>query len=408
VTVTSPPSGSTSLAIGGPPRDRRLVFAGAACAALSVGAVVVRLLGLMPETAATIVVLIAAGIGLRVTMLFIGRSASGATRAQVVRLVSTVGLAVSAVTVLASLPVATRFGGMGHFVGDLLAHLWTLALLTALAGRARTFGWRVFVGIGLTGYLALPALARLVGRPLVTSLGTTSVFATAIWAPFTEELIKAVPLALIVYFAARRTASRPSAIDIALVGAWAGTGFALYENTQFARGGANWSAAVPFSLLFPSELPNHVGHSTIIAGGHLVWTALVGLGLGIGVLYGRRFARAWLAIPVTLALAVLEHGAVNAFPLKGANGSTPPLETLVRVVTLNGWLSSLLLVVGFVLVVRFESKALSAPETRADWFQLRPEVVARRGRELAVAQLRPPAPAPASPHALASPTASSS
>jgi RsiW-degrading membrane proteinase PrsW (M82 family) len=390
--VTNAPSSPTSVSAYRPTHDARLVVAGAACAALSVGAVVIRLLGLVPETAATIVVLIAAGVGLRVTMLFIGRSASGATRARVVKLVSSVGLAVSAVTVLAALPVATRLGGTGHFVGDLLAHLWTLVLLTAIAGRVRTFGWRVFVGIGLTGYLALPALARLVGRPLVTSLGSTSVFATAIWAPFTEELIKAVPIALIVYFAARRTASRPSAIDLALVGAWAGTGFALYENTQFGRGGANWSAAFPFSLLFPSELPNHVGHSTIVAGGHLVWTALVGLGLGVGILYRRRFGRAWLAIPITFAVAVVEHGAVNGLPLRKLNGSTPPLEMLLRVVTLNGLLSSFLLVVGFGVVVWFESKAVSAPEAQADWVKLRPEVAARRGQQLAAAQLPSAAP----------------
>lgn len=402
--MTNPSSGPMS-SVDRLPHDRRLIVAGLACAALSAGAVVIRLLGLVPETAATIVVLIGAGVGLRLTMVFIGRSASGATRAQVVRLVSTVGLAVSAVTLLASLPVATRLGGLGHFVGDLLAHLWTLALLTALAGRVRTFNWRVFVGTGLTGYLALPALARLVGRPLVTSLGSTSVLATAIWAPFTEELIKALPLALIVFFAARRTGSRPSAIDMALVGAWAGTGFALYENTQFGRGGANWSADVPFSLLFPSELPNHVGHSTIIAGGHLVWTALVGLGLGIGFLYRRRFARAWLAIPVTFAVVVIEHGAVNAFPLKAANGSTPALETLVRVVTLNGWLSSLLLVVGFAVMLRFESKAVSAPETQADLLQLRPAVAARRGQELAAAQLTTPAAATPGP-GLAAPAGS--
>ena len=73
-------------------------------------------------------------------------------------LVSTVALAISGLTVLASLPRITKTAGMHVFTVDLAAQLWTLALLMFVAGPVRTIGWRAFVGAGLTGLLGITAL----------------------------------------------------------------------------------------------------------------------------------------------------------------------------------------------------------------------------------------------------------
>ena len=53
----------------------------------------------------------------------------------------------------------------------------------------------------------------------------------------------------------------------------------------------------------------------MLAGGHIVYTALVALGLAVGLLYGRRFRWAWLAMPVTFVVVVLEHMIVNELPM---------------------------------------------------------------------------------------------
>jgi RsiW-degrading membrane proteinase PrsW (M82 family) len=375
-------------------QDRRLAIAGGTCAAVSICGVAAELLGLVPSAVAATIVVAAAGIGLRLVVRFLARSASASSRSRVLKIVSSVGLAVSGAVAIGSLPVATHAGGMGRFMSDLLALLWALALLTVSAGPVRTMGWRAFVGTGLTGFLALTALARLVGRPIVNSLGTNSVLATSVWVPLTEELCKALPVVLIVVFAARRRASRPSAIDLALLGAWAGAGYALYEDTQFGRGGAHWSAAPPFSLLFPSEDSFDGSSVSFAVGGHQVWTALLGLGLGVGVLYRRRFRRAWLAVPLTFATVLIEHGATNAAL---GTGSPSALNKVLLALTLNGWLSSILLVGGIGIVLRIEWRVLRGTSRPAEWWILRPQIAAGRSQSLAVAQAGPPAQRPSQP-----------
>lgn len=370
--------------------DRRLAIVGGASVAVSLAAIAIRMLKLVPSSAAGAIVIIAGGIGLRVAVLFFARSATSPHRARVMMIISTVGLVISAVTLIATLPHATKLGGMGRFVADLMSHLWTLAVLTAAASPFRTLGWRAFVGTGLAGYLALGSLARLVGRPVVSAVGTNSVIGPAVWVPFTEEIIKALPVALIVILAARRTAARPSAFDMVLLGAWTGVGFAQYENTQFGRGGADWSAAPPFSLIFPSEVSAHVAGTTIVIAGHVVWTTMIGLGLGFGVLYRQRFRRAWPAIPVTFAVALAEHGAANGL---GPAGPHAPLEQILHVLTLGGWLSSIVLIAGLVLVGRIEWEAVKPTAFRpAEAILLKPEVAAHRAQLLAVAQLTPQLP----------------
>ena len=373
----------TAGVAGAPTRDRQLAVVGGLCVALAVGGVACETLGLLPSSAAVVVVLITAGVGLRVATLFVARSASSTNRARVMKIVSTVGLAVSAVTAIASLPVLTRAGGMGPFTTDLEAELWALALLTIAAAPVRTMGWRVMVGTGFTGFLALTALARLIGSPVVTSLGQDSVVATSIWVPVTEELCQALPLILVLFFAARRATARPSAVDIALIGAWSGAGFALYENTQFGRGHADWTGSAPFSLLFPS-IETSVGSPTMIIASHTIWVAVVGLGCGFGILYRRRYRYAWLAVPVAVLATLMEHGAVNALAAPGTASSS--LESLAVGLTLGGALSSLLLVVGIGGVLWIEWRALRSTSRPAEWLLLRPELAARRGHCLAVAQ----------------------
>lgn len=369
-----------------PKGERRLALTGGACVAVSVAALLARLLSLMPSSAATLVVIAATGVGLRVALLLFARSGASLQRARVMKNVSTVGLGIAAVTIVAALPVTTRAGGFGTFSSDLFAQLWTLAIVTALASPVRTLGWRAFVGSGLTAFLGLTAIARLIGRPVLTSLGADSVLATSVWVPTTEVFCQALPVLLLLLVAMRATAARPSALDLLLMGAWSGAGFALYEDTQFGRGGVHWSAAPPFSLLFPSEESVH-GNASMLIAGHAVWMALLGLGLGFGLLYRRRFRRAWLAMPVALAVALVEHGAGNALGATNAHGSSPLLEKLLVALTLGGWLSSILLVAGVVGVLLIERKALMPSSKPTQWWPLPQALAQRRGQQLARAQV---------------------
>ena len=104
--------------------DRRLAIIAGAGATLSVAALVARLAGVISPGPATIIVSIGATIGLRVAFSYAAKSASAPSRARVLTLVSTVGLSISALTLIGALPHLTKTAGIGTFLTDLVAELW--------------------------------------------------------------------------------------------------------------------------------------------------------------------------------------------------------------------------------------------------------------------------------------------
>jgi RsiW-degrading membrane proteinase PrsW (M82 family) len=377
-----------------PGADRRLAVIAALSVGLSVVVVIVRTLGVLPSAVATALVLVGVAVALRGLLVFSARAATAGGRERVLTLVSTAGLAVSAVTVCAGLPQVTHAGGTGKFLDDLAAHLWVLGLLAVAVGSVRTFGWRVVVGTGFAGFLAVPTVARFIGTPVVSHFGSSSLFATAVYVPVTEEILKATPIVLVVVFAARRTSARPAALDLALLGAWSGAGFALYEDALYGRGGFDWSADKPFSLLLPTERSGAVGSTSYVAAGHLVYTALLGLGIGVTVLYRHRFRWARAAAPVAALVVVAEHVCANALPLVTATGTEPLVERVLDPLTLGGRLATFLLLVGAVAVTLVERRAVGRSPVPA-WFLVRTPEARRRAAALAATQsegLRRPAP----------------
>lgn len=365
--------------------DRTLAIIAAASVAVSVAAVVARLAGVLPEGPSALIVIVAAAIGLKVALSYAAKSASSVARARVMNLVSTVALAISGLTVLASLPRITKAGGMHPFVLDLVAELWTLAMLWLVAGPVRTIGWRAFLGAGLTGFLGTTALARLVGRPLVEKLGASSLLATAVWVPITEELFKMLPVVLVLALAMRRRAARPSVLDVTLIGAWSGAGFSLYENAAFGRGIFSLSASPLVSLFFPSTLNAKAMGWTMSQTGHLVHTAVIALGVAFALTYGRRMRRPWIAPVGAIAAVLAEHCSQNAIVSGQLNGLVA--KTAI-VLTLGGRLTSLMLIAGVAYVLVLEWRAVGRPKQLEDWVRVRASEAARRAGLLAAAQSR--------------------
>lgn len=263
-------------------------------------------------------------------------------------LMALVGLAGSTLALLASLPSLTEAGGAGLFVADLLAHTWVLVLLTLAVGSVRTMRFPAFAAVGFAGFFGMFGLSALVGRPLMSALEQQPQVGSVVVMPVIEEVLKVVP-ALIVVLLARRREVRPSATDIMLLGAWSGAGFALHENALFGRGGFNFESPPVLTLPFPVMGTNWADGVTVIGAGHLLWSALIALGLGIGLLYrGGRWS--WIAIPVTIAVAVGEHAVANAF----ADGSVSGPVRILHVLLLGGGLSTLLLVAGTAVMVLVE------------------------------------------------------
>lgn len=324
-------------------------------------------------------------VGLRGLTDSAATSASDAQRSKVLDRVWLAGLAGSGAVLVGELPRITRAGGMGTFFGDAFAHGWTLVLVTVAAGSVRTFTWRAYVGAGLTGLLAVSALVRLVGDPLYRHFGPDSLLEGAVIGPAVEELCKALPLVLIGGLAARRRDVRPSALDLTLLGMWVGAGFALYEDAMFGRGGVRFGSALPVSLFFPTV--DTVDGLSQVGAGHLMYTGIVGLGLGVGVLYRRRWRLAWLAVPGGCFVAFAEHASWNG--RVGSAWAAPSWVGLLSGVTMSGRLSAFLLIGAIPTLVVFEWRRATRGGPRVAiprWLWLPAAESRRRGAWLAVVQ----------------------
>ncbi len=364
--------------------DLRLKVIAGASVLVSVAGCVAGLLGAIPSGVSTIIVMIAVSIGLRVAWAYAAKSASSSGRARTMRIVSNVGLAISGVTLIISLPRITQAAGMGAFVEDAAGQLWTMALLTAIALPVRTLGWRVYTGTALTGFLGITGLARFLGRPVIESLGTSSVFAIAVWVPMTEELVKLIPVGIVLWVALRRLQARPSALDVMLLGAWTGAGFAAYESATLGRGHFSFLTPPLVSFAFPGEGSGKAFGWPLVQTGHLGHTALIALSLALALFYSRRTKRLTLIFPLVACGAVLlEHCSQNAL---AENGLNEVVAKIAVILSLGGYLTALLLLAEIAFVLHLEWRIVGGGLTPSTWLRLKPEEVMRRSVLLARAQ----------------------
>jgi RsiW-degrading membrane proteinase PrsW (M82 family) len=377
---------ATTQALKDPPgrgADRRLAVIGAVSVLFSVIAFAAGMLGALPTGVSSAVVMLGMGFALKVVWIFVARSAGSASRARVMTLMSNVGLGISALAVIAALPRLSKAGGVELMLIDLCARLWTIGILTAVAGPVRTLGWRAFAGAFLFGFLGLTGLARFVGRPLILALGPSNVFAVAIWVPMTEEICKLIPVILILILALRRTDSRPSLLDLVLIGCWAAAGFAVYENSGYGRGGFSLTASSVLSLFFPDIMRGSAFGWSVAQNGHVVHTALIALGVGFAFFYRRRLQRAWIVAAVAICVTLIEHCSQNAI---GTGHVNEIIAKGLLAITLNGRLSSILLIAGVGYVAALEWRAVGGSVQPRDWLQLPRAEAQRRGARLAALQ----------------------
>jgi len=340
-------------------------------------------------------VLGAAGTGFAQALLtlVIGRRASASRRTQVLQIVSILGLVIAVSNLAVALPTLLLAGGAGPFLADLAGTVYTVVLIALAVGLTRTVPWRAVLGLFFVGFFGITYVATLVGKPVLAALGPGDVFGPAVYAPITEEFLKALPVAVVLVLCARNRSFRPSVGDAVLLGVAVGAGFSLYEDALYGRGyGTGWLGAVPFSLLIPSVHPGGAFGTGYFVGGHVVYTGVASLGLAVGLLYGRRFRWAWIAIPVTFAAAVLEHMTANGLTLIPVYAS-PWWVQASSILTLGGHLSWMLLVGGLAVTTFAEARALRAfSGTGPGWPRLPalllidPVEAFRRARALALFQ----------------------
>lgn len=363
--------------------DRLLIVLGIVSMVLTVGLAVADALHLLPGGIGVLLVIAAATIGIRSLFALRARQSSALSKPAVMNVVALVLLAVSVVTAGADVAVALQGHPVTNFLGDILEHGWSLLLLMVIAIPARTMGWKSILGIVLTGLLAVSSLALFVGSPVVNSVTAYNQFAVAFYVPLTEELLKAAPIALFAILAARNRDSRPAALDFGLLGFACGMGFALIEDAAFGRVAGAWDSAPPLSTIFPSMhiTAGLVSQGEVVAG-HAVWSGFIGLGIGFGVLYWRRFRFAWIAILVTALLSIVEHAIGNA--------DLPPAA--LAVLTLHGTIVAILFPLGMIAAAIFEHRPLKRIGDLRAGLLLTPASLEMQREHLAALQRRRPRP----------------
>jgi len=132
-------------------------------------------------------------------------------------------------------------------------------------------------------------------------------------------------------------------------------------------------------VIFPSihVTAGLVSQGEVVAG-HAVWSGFIGLGLGFGILYTRRWRFAWLAIAITLALSIIEHAIGNA--------DLPPVA--LAILTINGTLVSVLFLLGMIAAAIFEHRPIRHIADLRGGLWLTPTTLEAQHERLAALQRR--------------------
>ena len=250
---------------------------------------------------------------------------------------------------------------------NLLEHLYILIWLLVVTAFNRTVSLRTLLAFGFMGLYLIVTLAVLTGWPVAALLGENSQFLSSIWAPLTEELLKALPVALYFWLATRSRRWQPAATDGLLLGFVVGAGFAFYEDTLDLRvSGSGWLAS-GWSIFWPVLTSSgSIFQSSRVNLGHAGWTALVGLALGLAFLY-RRYRYAWLAPLLALGLVMLDHGLGNYMGDLGRHAA-PLLLDLLYTLLLRGRLVVVILLIGIVVTIVLEQRMLRWASARDRFF----------------------------------------
>jgi RsiW-degrading membrane proteinase PrsW (M82 family) len=250
---------------------------------------------------------------------------------------------------------------------NLLEHLYVLIWLLVVTAFNRTLPLRTLAVFWFLGLYPVMALAILAGLPLAVPLGEHNQFLSAVWVPFTEELIKALPILLYLGLVARRNRWQTAATDGLLLGFVVGAAFAFHEDAMARRvSGDGWLASI-WSLFFPSlSVTGSLFQNSQVILGHAGWTALVGLALGLAFLY-RRYRRAWLLPLLAIGLVTLDHGLANYFGDLGRH-TAPTLINWLYTVLLRGRLPVIVLLVGLAVALVLEQRILRWASARDQLF----------------------------------------
>ncbi len=209
--------------------------------------------------------------------------------------------------------------------GPTLRELWFLGeivLLTVIT-RSLTAGSAVSslsLGLGVVAALMVVAGHALTAAGIATTTGLGN------WGviPIVEEVIKLMPVAVVVLLHQRRSGSAPNPSDLLMLGCCAGAGFAMAENALLVQN----SAGIARDMA--RQYGPHLGPLYLVPGawgaagyvGHAAATGLVCATFGLGLALRRRLGPSWWMLPAGgFAWIVIEHVLTNYYVGSGSRAA---------------------------------------------------------------------------------------
>lgn len=204
-------------------------------------------------------------------------------------------------------------------IGILIYHAWLLFQLNFVL-RNKTVSFKEILNVFAVGATVAVLGNLLIQGVAVRFLGSDLVYYTV--GPVTEEVLKISFVVFLLFFT--RLGKTTGISDAILLAAAAGSGYGFTEDAVRAVGFGltkmvEWFPAYDLKnifQLFALWLPSERAGSTFLSArefiaGHLMWTALVGFGVGIARKFGRKNILVYL-LPIGLLLwVIVDHSLAN-------------------------------------------------------------------------------------------------
>ncbi|MEP7159072.1 MAG: PrsW family glutamic-type intramembrane protease [Chloroflexota bacterium] len=219
------------------------------------------------------------------------------------------------------LAIAVVLAGFDHTLAAVAANAGFVAGLVLLASLTRTIGVITVARVFVLGALAM-AIMLLIAGPLAGLARDPSTTVD----PIAEELLKLIPLVLLLWQGRRLSIWQLGATDILLIAVAAGAGFAVVEDA-YIRMNEGWGDTLPF--LPTTEIYEDRIRGSRIIPGHAIWTGLAGVTIGVAWLVAH-IRPVLVVAPLGFAIALADHIASNS------GHALPELAVLVIILFVTG------------------------------------------------------------------------
>lgn len=204
-------------------------------------------------------------------------------------------------------------------------NLAVLAILAIISSFTRTLVLRRMLSLFLWGAF-MTGVAVVVSRVAVKMFAFSGAGGTEIGMAMIEEVIKLVPLVVLLIAGRKFSTFTMGMTDFILAGAALGAGFSCLE---YAAAHQHSAAYGQLAWLPTAEIMN----GRIISG-HLIWSSLAAAGIGFGFFFKTRWKVAAIGAAIGLSVAMLDHAAYNYSLV-----SSDWISGLLNAFALNGYLA---------------------------------------------------------------------